>query len=93
MACNWKMACGYLTADGQDVGDVLISEADAIRANGAPRRDPQSRGSSGENLPKKRQSLRLRCNMNFIHECTKKKDVSGYGRALAYSCLKMWRGA
>jgi endonuclease YncB( thermonuclease family) len=26
MACNYKRACGYLTVDGQDVGDVLISE-------------------------------------------------------------------
>jgi endonuclease YncB( thermonuclease family) len=23
MACNYKRACGYLTVDGQDVGDVL----------------------------------------------------------------------
>jgi endonuclease YncB( thermonuclease family) len=26
MACNYKRACGYLTVDGQDVGDVLIPE-------------------------------------------------------------------
>jgi hypothetical protein len=26
MACNWKRACGYLTVDGRDVGDLLISE-------------------------------------------------------------------
>jgi endonuclease YncB( thermonuclease family) len=26
MACNYKRACGYLTIDGQDVGDVLIAE-------------------------------------------------------------------
>ena len=25
-ACNFGRACGYLTADGKDVGDVLISE-------------------------------------------------------------------
>jgi endonuclease YncB( thermonuclease family) len=24
MACNYRRACGYLTIDGQDVGDVLI---------------------------------------------------------------------
>jgi endonuclease YncB( thermonuclease family) len=27
MACNYKRACGYLTVDGQDVGDVLIAES------------------------------------------------------------------
>jgi endonuclease YncB( thermonuclease family) len=26
MACNYKRACGYLTVDGKDVGDVLIAE-------------------------------------------------------------------
>jgi endonuclease YncB( thermonuclease family) len=26
MACNYGRACGYLTIDGQDVGDVLIAE-------------------------------------------------------------------
>jgi endonuclease YncB( thermonuclease family) len=26
MACNYGRACGYLTVDGQDVGDVLIAE-------------------------------------------------------------------
>jgi endonuclease YncB( thermonuclease family) len=26
MACNYRRACGYLTIDGQDVGDVLIAE-------------------------------------------------------------------
>jgi endonuclease YncB( thermonuclease family) len=26
MACNYRRACGYLTVDGQDVGDVLIAE-------------------------------------------------------------------
>jgi endonuclease YncB( thermonuclease family) len=26
MACNYKRACGYLTIDGQDVGDVLTAE-------------------------------------------------------------------
>jgi endonuclease YncB( thermonuclease family) len=26
MACNYKRACGYLTVDGQDVGDVLMAE-------------------------------------------------------------------
>ena len=26
VACNYKRACGYLTVDGQDVGDVLIAE-------------------------------------------------------------------
>ena len=25
-ACNWGRACGYLTVDGHDVGDTLISE-------------------------------------------------------------------
>jgi endonuclease YncB( thermonuclease family) len=25
-ACNYGRACGYLTVDGQDVGDVLIAE-------------------------------------------------------------------
>ena len=25
-ACNYGRACGYLTIDGQDVGDVLIAE-------------------------------------------------------------------
>jgi endonuclease YncB( thermonuclease family) len=25
-ACNWGRACGYLTVDGQDVGEALISE-------------------------------------------------------------------
>jgi hypothetical protein len=29
MACNYKRACGYLTVDGQDVGDVLIAESPA----------------------------------------------------------------
>jgi endonuclease YncB( thermonuclease family) len=24
-ACNWGRACGYLTVDGRDVGDVLIA--------------------------------------------------------------------
>jgi micrococcal nuclease len=27
MACNYKRACGYLTVDGQDVGNVLIAES------------------------------------------------------------------
>lgn len=26
MACNYGRACGYLTVDGQDVGDTLIAE-------------------------------------------------------------------
>jgi endonuclease YncB( thermonuclease family) len=26
MSCNYGRACGYLTIDGQDVGDVLIAE-------------------------------------------------------------------
>jgi endonuclease YncB( thermonuclease family) len=26
MVCNYGRACGYLTIDGQDVGDVLIAE-------------------------------------------------------------------
>jgi endonuclease YncB( thermonuclease family) len=26
MACNYGRSCGYLTIDGQDVGDVLIAE-------------------------------------------------------------------
>jgi endonuclease YncB( thermonuclease family) len=26
VACNYGRACGYLTIDGQDVGDVLIAE-------------------------------------------------------------------
>jgi hypothetical protein len=26
MACNYGCACGYLTVDGEDVGDVLIAE-------------------------------------------------------------------
>jgi endonuclease YncB( thermonuclease family) len=26
MACNYGRACGYLTVDGQDVGDALIAE-------------------------------------------------------------------
>jgi micrococcal nuclease len=26
MTCNYGRACGYLTVDGQDVGDVLIAE-------------------------------------------------------------------
>jgi endonuclease YncB( thermonuclease family) len=26
MGCNYGRACGYLTVDGQDVGDVLIAE-------------------------------------------------------------------
>jgi endonuclease YncB( thermonuclease family) len=26
MACNYGRACGYLTIDGQDVGDVMIAE-------------------------------------------------------------------
>jgi hypothetical protein len=26
MACNYGRSCGYLTVDGQDVGDVLIAE-------------------------------------------------------------------
>jgi endonuclease YncB( thermonuclease family) len=26
MACNYRRACGYLTVDGRDVGDVLIAE-------------------------------------------------------------------
>jgi endonuclease YncB( thermonuclease family) len=25
-ACNWGRACGYLTVDGHDVGDILIAE-------------------------------------------------------------------
>jgi endonuclease YncB( thermonuclease family) len=25
-ACNWGRACGYLTVDGRDVGETLISE-------------------------------------------------------------------
>jgi hypothetical protein len=27
MACNCGRACGYLTVDGQDVGDALIAES------------------------------------------------------------------
>ena len=26
MPCNYKGACGYLTVDGKDVGDVLVAE-------------------------------------------------------------------
>jgi micrococcal nuclease len=26
MACNYGRSCGYLTVDGQDVGDVLIAD-------------------------------------------------------------------
>jgi hypothetical protein len=26
MASNYRLACGYLTVDGRDVGDVLIAE-------------------------------------------------------------------
>jgi hypothetical protein len=42
LACNYGRACGYLTVDGRDVGDVLIAKnlahtysVDAIRARGA----------------------------------------------------------
>jgi endonuclease YncB( thermonuclease family) len=31
MACNYGRACGYLTVDGQDVGDVLVAEGLARR--------------------------------------------------------------
>jgi hypothetical protein len=41
LACNYGRACGYLTVDGRDVGNVLVAEklahtypVDAIRARG-----------------------------------------------------------
>jgi hypothetical protein len=44
MACNYRRACGYLTVDGRDVGDVLIAENLAhsyvCGRNSCPKRQP-----------------------------------------------------
>src|ERR1700729_747178 len=97
-AKSCRRSCCSYGGDADHVTAVLSPDRRRIRRTAPRVRTGQAvltspcRDLPGRrNLPKKRQSLRLQCNMNFIHECTKKKDVSGCGRALAYWCLKMWR--